>query len=137
VEHATASCKCGAVELDIGAAPTVAVNCHCHLCRSINGTAFSTYVPVQSSEVRVAKGGDNLGRYGVTDHAVKHWCRTCGTPLFNTNTIYPGMAMVYLGALRSQHSLAPRANIFCSSKLEWVDTISQLKSYPEARDARA
>ena len=78
-----------------------------------------------------------MASYQVTPNAVKHWCKLCGTPLFNTNQIYPGMMMVYLGSILGCEALVPRANIYCSSKLEWVDSVATLKSYAESRQARA
>jgi hypothetical protein len=135
-DHLSASCKCGSVEIRVAVFPTVSVNCHCQMCRKMNGAAFSTYVPVLTSDTSVSRGGDLIGSYPVTARASKHWCQTCGTPLFNTNSLYPGMSMLYLGALPEFNAIAPRANIFCSSKLAWVDTITHLTNYAEARTAR-
>ena len=134
---ACAGCKCGAVEVEISAPVEVAVNCHCTMCRSINGSAFSTYAPLASSTVRVVKGSESLSSYQVTSGARKHWCQSCGTPLFNTNAKYPDRTMFYYGALGDHVVLAPRANIYCSSKLPWVDSLQQIKSYDEARSTPA
>jgi hypothetical protein len=135
VPHSSAGCHCGAIELEISAPIVVAVNCHCGMCRSMNGSAFSTYAPLESAAVRVASGQELLVEYQVTPGARKHWCRVCGSPLFNTNAKYPGLTMVYFGALRDHTAVAPRANIHCSSKVPWVDSLAQLNSYDESRTA--
>jgi hypothetical protein len=131
--NANASCRCGAVELEISGPITMAVNCHCNLCRSMNGSAFSTYAPLESTMVRLTRGQEVLAGYQVTSGARKHWCRECGTPLFNTNVIYPDRTMVYYGALRNQPAVAPRVNIYCANKLPWVDSLATLRSFDEAR----
>jgi hypothetical protein len=128
-----AQCKCGAIELRISAPAVAAVNCHCNLCRGMNGGAFSTYVPVSSAELHFAKGREMLVTFPATPRVQKHWCGICGTPLFNTNTLYPDKAMVYLGALQDHPAIPAKANIYCSSKLPWVDSVRDLKSYAEAR----
>jgi hypothetical protein len=137
VTVASAGCKCGAIEIEISAPVEVAVNCHCAMCRSINGSAFSTYAPLASSAVHAVKGSGNLSSYQVTSGARKHWCQSCGTPLFNTNTKYPDRTMIYYGALREHATVVPRVNIYCSSRLPWVNSLQQLKSYDEARTTPA
>lgn len=136
-DGATAACQCGAVELSITPPPAAAVNCHCNMCRGINGSAYTTYAPVQSSTVDIGKGQEHIAQYQITVNAAKHWCRLCGTPLFNTNLLYPGMTMVYLGALKGHELPEPRANIYCSSKLSWVDSIATLKNFSDSRRAPA
>jgi hypothetical protein len=39
-------CNCGAVRYTTNGEVQIIVNCHCNMCRSINGAAFSTYVVV-------------------------------------------------------------------------------------------
>jgi len=106
------------------------VNCHCNLCRSINGSAFSTYVVVSLDALDIVNGRDKLSEYQVTEGAVKHYCSACGTPVFNSNPIrYPGLAMVYLGTLAEPASLKPAVNIYSENKLPWIDSITDIRSF--------
>jgi hypothetical protein len=125
-------CNCGAVRYTANGEVQTIVNCHCNMCRSINGAAFSTYVVVKLAELSVDPNDDNLSRYRPTDNATKYFCASCGTPIFNTNEKYPGAAMLHFGTLTSYSSLTPSANIFCTSKLHWVDSIGGAKSFDEA-----
>jgi hypothetical protein len=125
-------CKCGAIKF-ISGEPLQVVNCHCNLCRSINGSAFSTYVVTKIAELKIEAGTQLLATFDATDHAVKHFCRQCGTPLYNTNPHrFPELAMIYLGIASSHRQLMPGINIYCSSKLDWVDKVPSIRSFDEA-----
>ena len=118
------SCACGKVTYRC-ADPVQIVNCHCTLCRSINGVAFSSYVVAMADAVEFS-GQANLSTYVATEASTKHFCSACGTPVYNSNPSgYPGMFMIYLGTVAKAASLVPRINIFCRSKLDWVDTLSE------------
>jgi hypothetical protein len=78
--NAVVSCRCGAVLISLTESLALAVNCHCELCRSINGAAFTTYVPVKASTVQITQGRQSVSMYRVTPGAERHWCRDCGTP---------------------------------------------------------
>jgi hypothetical protein len=126
------SCKCGSIQFTTSK-PLQLVNCHCTLCRSINGTAFTFYVVTQLAELSFKSGTDNLSAYAATDKAIKHFCSNCGTPIYNSNaTKYPGLAMMYLGALADHAGLQPGMNIYSSSKLDWVDAVSSIRSFDDA-----
>ncbi|MDE2346116.1 MAG: GFA family protein [Gammaproteobacteria bacterium] len=131
MDNINGQCRCGAVEYRATGGIKGLVNCHCELCRSINGSAFSSYVVVALEGLSVGKGRERVSRYQVTDGAVKHYCSTCGTPLFNTNPVrYPGLAMLYLGAVRNHPVLAAPINIYSESKLSWVDAIAEAQNFP-------
>lgn len=126
------SCKCGAVTYSSDA-PLRLVNCHCNLCRSINGSAFSTYFVTPLAALKVVGDTTQLAEFSVSDHGIKHFCRRCGTPLYNTNSAkYPQLAMIYFGTAADHQSHEAEVNVFCSSKLDWVDDIAELHSFPEA-----
>jgi len=126
------SCKCGNVSYVTGN-PLQVVNCHCGLCRSMNGSAFSSYVVTQLAEFKIERGEQMLRGYAATDHAVKHFCATCGTPVYNINPVrYPGLAMIYFGTLAAHDEVSPGLNIYCSSKINWVDAIPSIRSFADA-----
>jgi len=101
------------------------------MCRSLNGGAFSSYVVIRQPDL-VIDEKESLRNYQVTEKAEHHFCGMCGTPIFNINTLYPNLAMLYLGTLQPSVDLAPRVNVWCESKLPWIDTIESIKSFPQA-----
>jgi hypothetical protein len=130
-------CSCGAVRYTVNGGVKSIINCHCNLCRSINGAAFSTYAVVSLADFIVNCSEGDLSKYSVTDGAAKHYCAACGTPIFNINVKYPGLAMLHFGTLASHAGLTPAANIFCESKLSWVDSNPQAKSFKGAPEQNA
>ncbi len=126
-------CKCGAIVFKASERVRGPVNCHCQLCRSMNGSAFSSYGVVPSAAISITKGSEEIAQFQVSDNALKHFCRRCGTPLYNTNERYPGLSMIYLGVIDEHAELAPSSNVYCTSKLAWVDELAKAKSFPQAR----
>lgn len=125
------SCACGKVTYRCGP-PLTFVNCHCTLCRSMNGAAFSSYLVGKADTVELS-GEAHLAAYMATDTATKHFCSACGTPVYNTNPVqYPGVCMFSLGTVRDAETLVPHINIFCRSKLEWVDRLSEQRCFSAA-----
>ncbi len=125
------SCHCGSVRFDLDAVPRMAVNCHCTICRKINGGAFSTYASIPESKIRMVQGAELLSRYDFSENARKHFCSKCGTPIYNTNRLYPGLCMVYLGSLNDPQQIVPAVNIFCQSGLAWTFSIEAIESHQE------
>ncbi len=126
------SCLCGKVKYKLNSEVKNVVNCHCNFCRSHSGAAFSTYAALPHSALEITSGQDSLHSYqikGATNEGgTKHFCRECGTPIFNLNAKYPGACMVYFGTLERARDLLPKINIWCESKLAWVDSLSSLPS---------
>lgn len=125
-----ASCACGAVLCQFNIAALNVVNCHCNMCRQHNGTPFSTYVVFPLGGLNFEKGNDAIHSFRMNT-AEKHFCKNCGTPIYNTNEKYAGLGMVYLGALRNPDDYIPKANIWCESKLLWVENSSNIRSFPQ------
>ncbi|MDX8399933.1 MAG: GFA family protein [Gallionellaceae bacterium] len=121
------SCLCGEVNYKLSSEIKKVVNCHCNLCRSHSGAAFSTYAVLPFAALEISKGEDKLSRFQIVD-GKKHFCSVCGTPIFNVNTKYPGACMIYLGTLENAKDISPAVNIWCDSKLSWVDSVSSIPS---------
>jgi len=121
------SCHCGGIEYQLNSEIMKVVNCHCNFCRSHSGSAFSTYAALPYSSLEITSGKENLKVYHVKD-AKKHFCSSCGTPMFNTNKKYPGACMIYLGTLKESKDIAPMVNVWCESKLSWLDSLSSVNS---------
>ena len=125
------ACHCGSLRYSVIGEPLSVVNCHCGMCRSLNGGAFSSYVVIRQPDLVIDEKG-SLRNYQVTESAEHQFCGICGTPIFNTNSKHPNLAMLYLGAVQPGTGLVPKINVWCESKLPWVDAIESIKSFPQA-----
>lgn len=123
-------CHCGAVTYSVSGEIGTIVNCHCDMCRNMNGTAFSSYAIVDRADLSVEHGQEALRQYAVTETGIKYYCAECGTPLFNTNVEkYGDHAMLYLGTLRAFGDLPAPVNIFYEDRLAWTGSVADLASF--------
>ena len=125
------SCFCKAVQFKVSNAPKAVVNCHCNFCRKHSGAAFSTYAVVPEAALEIIAGEDSVSAFQFKENAHKHFCKQCGSPLFNKNERYPGMCMVYLGGITELLNIVPTANIYCESQLAWVPAVAEIRSFAQ------
>ncbi|WP_417878527.1 GFA family protein [Vibrio sp.] len=121
------SCKCKSVQFEIVGEVKKVVNCHCNLCRKMNGASFSTYAAVLQSEFRLIAGEVTL--YDVSETATKHFCQSCGTPIYNTNPKYTGLNIIHIGTLDEATNYTPDVNIYAESKLDWLAALSDMPTF--------
>ena len=128
-------CGCGNVEFKVSGFPRRLVNCHCNLCRSFSAAAFSSYLLIKKDEFSIVKGEADISEYGFSDDAVKRFCKTCGTDLYNEHEKIPPFYMVYLGVLSNYNAQniifdqIAKVNVHMASKLDWIDGLNQLESH--------
>jgi hypothetical protein len=127
------SCACGAIRYRADMDIKNVVNCHCTQCRGMNGSAYSTYAALPESELQVE---GEPATYAVTVDASKHFCPTCGTPIFNTNRRYPGACMLYLGTLKDAQDHKPSSNVYCESKLDWTQHLDKMPCFLQGFDSK-
>ena len=128
-------CAYGAIRYRIGTNIRQAVNCHCNMCRKHNGSVFSSYAVIPAGRFQVEDPDRKLGGYDYSERVRKHFCTHCGTPLFNTNTLYEKYRMIFLGTLDQAAQVVPNANIYCSSQLDWVKSIDEISNFPDEFNA--
>jgi len=129
VDNYSGQCTCGGIKFKIETAKANVVNCHCTDCRGLTGAAFTTYLVVSSKRFTLTQGEELLKSYSATGKVTRHFCSNCGTPLFNSNTKYPGLRMVYYGSIDFAEAPVPGTNIFCRSKLLWVEVDEDAANY--------
>ena len=127
--HLSGNCGCGCVKFEIKAFKANVVNCHCNTCRNLNGCSFSTYFVVSEKGFSIIEGEKSLSKFSVSENAVKHFCKNCGTPIYNQNLKYPNLRMVHLGAINLKEEIKPNVNIFCQSKFSWVSFACEIPSF--------
>src|ERR1700722_11452661 len=71
----TASCHCGAIRLQVEAAPETVTDCNCSICRRYG--VLWAYYPPQQVEILAASGATDI--YMWDDRSIEfHRCKTCG-----------------------------------------------------------
>lgn len=128
-DEITGSCLCGTVRYTVKGPFKAAANCHCNTCKKSVGSAFQSLAFAEEDNFALVAGRDQLAAYRVSDRAVKHFCRTCGTPIYNLHSNFPGNCLVTLGSLDVPALVTPAVNVYCENMLPWVGNIAALKSF--------
>ncbi len=123
------SCGCGKVHFVLDGEPHLVFNCHCTICRKMNGSAFTTYAVFAKDALRVTAGAAEIRAAEIATHGIKHFCTSCGTPLYGLHRQAAGICLVVLGAIDTGAALVPMANVFCRSKLAWAFELGKMISH--------
>ncbi len=127
----TGSCFCKVVQYRITSAIPMAVNCHCSHCKKISGGAFASLAVVREKHLQITAGKDCLATYSLSENIEKHFCRHCGSPIFNRNSRFPGRCMVALGSLDDPEGVVPSINVHCENKLSWVLLNDKMQNFAQ------
>ena len=130
------ACLCGAVAVEISGPISSIIHCHCTLCRKSSGTAFATNGFVQTSDFNVVKGTENLSVFAFKPGRLRHFCRTCGSPVYSSNEQDPARIRVRLGIIASDIAERPVSHNFYSSRANWEDLDAELPRYDSFEPGR-
>lgn len=130
------ACLCGAVAVEISGPISSIIHCHCSLCRKSSGTAFATNGFVQTSDFNVVKGTENLSVFAFKPGRLRHFCRTCGSPVYSSNEQDPARIRVRLGIIASDIAERPVSHNFYSSRANWEDLDAELPRYDSFEPGR-
>ena len=122
------SCLCGAVKIEVGQISSI-IHCHCSLCRKSSGTAFATNGFVNSDGFKIVKGADNLNFFEMKTGRKRHFCKTCGSPVYSSNDADKSRIRLRLGILDSDISERPISHNFVTSKACWDSLNQDLPQY--------
>lgn len=114
-------CRCRAIRYRCTAEPMLSLHCYCRDCQYSSGGACSTAVVTTRDGVTL-EGSPAV--YTVESEAgtqvSRHFCATCGTPVFATNTGAPALFVLKAATLDDPSWLAPAAHIWTQSAPPWA-----------------
>ena len=117
---ATGQCLCGKVKLTISAAPLKMAQCHCEDCRKSTGTGHISNAFFKQDKVDIQ--GETSCYDSVTDSGStirRHFCPTCGSRLFGTNSKSSNIIGVSVGILEDSSWFKPDLIVYNKSKPQW------------------
>jgi hypothetical protein len=121
MQERNGGCLCGAVRYVLrGELQAVAI-CHCTHCQRQSGSILSFNVVVREADYH--QQGDtkvyvDQGDSGQPLH--RHFCGSCGSPIFTTTAMAPGMVVVRAGTLESMDGLQPTSEIYTDHAVKWL-----------------
>jgi hypothetical protein len=129
-------CLCGKVEIKINGDISDIIHCHCSLCRKNSGTAFATNGFINSADLEVTSGENNLSKFSIKPGRNRHFCTHCGSPVYSSNVQDPSRFRIRLGILDSDINERPISHNFVSSKANWEDLDAKLPRYDAMEPSR-
>jgi hypothetical protein len=96
--------------------------CHCTDCQRQTGSPFTVFVGVPRAAFNVE--GSTLGSIATTgeDHGgdtQRHFCTTCGSPVFSISALAPELTLIKAGSLDDASWLEPAVECWTSSAQPW------------------
>lgn len=114
-------CFCGAVRYRVNGAPLMAHVCHCHLCQTRSGSAFSLMVMVRTSDLTVdgdlEKRRRTTARGREVDDSV---CLDCGVYVMACAPSAPDYTTLRAGTLDDAGWVRPIAQVWVESAIPWA-----------------
>ncbi|MEH6550042.1 MAG: GFA family protein [Pseudomonadales bacterium] len=114
-------CHCGTVRWEARLPHKVALNCHCNMCRSLNGADYSSWVIVPSNHFKQLCGLDSVTSYKASENFTKSFCSKCGSTISCINNDkFPDHIYFAKGNITSKYSLPPEIQVYTKDKADWV-----------------
>jgi hypothetical protein len=120
------SCRCGAIKLELRAAPRWVASCHCKDCRQATGAAFATYVGCALDTVTIT---GTPARYASSPGVNRLFCATCGSPLAYTGARWPDELHLFIGVFADPTPFTPTAQVYTVDELPWTASHHLLPRY--------
>ncbi|KAJ4332857.1 hypothetical protein N0V87_008070 [Didymella glomerata] len=134
---ATATCYCGAVQIEVPTEGEGLVDtfiCHCTDCRKITASMFASNFVVKDSHLKHVRGEDKLTRFRQKDtiatgnYMENSFCSVCGTLLYRRSSGYPGMSIPRIGTIDDfalqETKFKPRVETFEKDRCAWLKPAS-------------
>lgn len=117
-------CACRAIRYECTVGPLVSWTCHCRDCQRASGSAFCAllYVP-KAALTSTGASKDYTVTVPSSRTVSRGFCTECGSPVFLTASVWPGIIGVWAGSLDDPSWYRPQAAIWTASAQPW-DTLN-------------
>lgn len=126
----TGGCLCGAVRYSCTAVPAMAGHCHCEDCRRSSGSGRCSHLGVPEHSVSIT--GETCGYPRPADSGnvvTRHFCPTCGAPIFSLNSGMPGMMFLRASSLDDTEVFKPQMHVYVARAPSWDRPTEGLPSF--------
>lgn len=117
----SATCSCGAVGVDLSAKAHFIIACHCRECQRRSGAAFGAGANYDRGAAVMTGTPREYARTPDSGGTFRNFfCSDCGTSVFWTIDMHPGLIGVALGALQIPVDGVEVHSLYERSKLDWI-----------------
>ncbi|MCW5774510.1 MAG: GFA family protein [Rhodospirillaceae bacterium] len=130
----TAKCACGALTAAVTGEPAMVIACHCTECQRRTGTVYGVSAYYKAEQVAPAGPETRYVRTGGEGRKiVNHFCPTCGTTLYWTADLQPGMVGIAVGTFNDRDFPRPKMSIWENSRAAWVQLDAEIPGHTQGR----
>ena len=127
-------CLCGLVRFECGAEPEFQACCHCEDCRRAGGGVYGSFVFVSGEALQIT--GETRSFEHESDRGntmTKHFCPTCGSHMFGSNSKTPERCAVWVGVIDDARWFKPQAYVYASKKLPHTPVNPEVETFEKMR----
>ena len=127
-------CLCGLVRFECGAEPEFQACCHCDDCRHAGGGVYGSFVFVSGEALQIT--GETHSYEHESDRGntmTKHFCPTCGSHMFGSNSKTPERCAVWVGVIDDARWFKPQAYVYASKKLPHTPVNPEVETFDKMR----
>lgn len=128
----TGKCLCRAVTWQAKGPVFWAGTCHCESCRRANSAPMVPFFGVPRDGLEIL-GEVSVFRSSKT--VERGFCKTCGTPVFYRNDIWPEECHLMAVTLDNPDQFQPQAHYHWAERVAWVTVQDDLPKYPGSADS--
>ncbi len=127
-------CLCGLVRFECGTEPEFQACCHCDDCRHAGGGVYGSFVFVSGEALKIT--GEMRSYEHESDRGntmTKHFCPTCGSHMFGSNSKTPERRAVWVGVIDDASWFKPQAYVYASKKLPHTPVNPEVETFDKMR----
>lgn len=123
-------CLCGSVTFECSAEPQAVVHCCCEDCRRSSGTGHCTHIVMPESAFTLKGKVTTYAHKADSGNTVtKQFCGTCGSPVYSTNSGYPGAVFPRASILDNPEMVQPQMVVYASRAVSWDKLDDKLPAF--------
>lgn len=126
-------CLCGSVRYRVTGSSSDPTLCHCRTCRRAAGAPVVAWATFPVGAFAFVSGKPVA--YRSSQHVVRTFCGTCGTPLTYSRDDLAGEIDITTSSLDNPEAYPPRDQVWTSHELSWMPGIAELPRFPRSRAA--
>ena len=130
----TARCACGALTAEVSGEPAMVIACHCTECQRRTGSVYGVSGYYTAEQVKPSGPETIYVRAGGEGRKIaNHFCPSCGTTLYWTADLQPGMVGVAAGTFNDPAYPKPARSIWEDSRHAWVHLDADIPGHKQGR----
>jgi hypothetical protein len=122
------------VRYEIAGEPRWMYQCHCGKCRAASGSTFATNIIIDTENFRITAGREALARFESSPAKFRHFCSSCGSPIYSHGEKTKHVVSVRSGTLKRDPGLRVAYHAFAGSRAAWDDIHDDLPLFEEWPD---